>query len=90
MPYAALLVKVDSRKEAAAKNAIECLEGFGIKVLNAQIPLLSAFEQAESQGVTVIRRLTNAGVQIHSEWLDGLLIARPAKKSKIYTKSTKN
>ena len=53
IPYAALLVKVDSRKEAAAKNAIECLEGFGIKVLNAQIPLLSAFEQAESQGVTV-------------------------------------
>ena len=53
MPYAALLVKVDSRKEAAAKNAIECLEGFGIKVLNAQIPLLSAFEQAESEGVTV-------------------------------------
>ena len=53
LPYAALLVKVDSRKEAAAKNAIECLEGFGIKVLNAQIPLLSAFEQAESEGVTV-------------------------------------
>ena len=53
IPYAALLVKVDSRKEAAAKNAIECLEGFGIKVLNAQIPLLSAFEQAESEGVTV-------------------------------------
>ena len=53
IPCAALLVKVDSRKEAAAKNAIECLEGFGIKVLNAQIPLLSAFEQAESEGVTV-------------------------------------
>lgn len=53
IPYAALLVKVDSRKEAAAKKAIECLEGFGIKVLNAKIPLLSAFEQAESEGVTV-------------------------------------
>ena len=48
--HAALLVKVDSRKEAAVKNAIECLEGFDINVLDAQIPLLSAFEQAETEG----------------------------------------
>ena len=53
IPYAALLVKVDSRKEAAATNAKELLEGFDIKVLDAQIPLLSAFEQAETEGVTV-------------------------------------
>ena len=48
IPYAALLVKVDSRKEAAARNAREVLEGFDIKVLDVQIPLLSAFEQAET------------------------------------------
>ena len=60
IPYAALLVKVDSRKEAAAKNAKECLEGFDIKVLDAQIPLLSAFEQAAEESL-LIKRLTNAG-----------------------------
>ena len=53
IPYAALLVKVDSRKEAAAKQATELLQEFDIKVLTAQIPLLSAFEQAETEGVTV-------------------------------------
>ena len=61
IPYAALLVKVDSRKEAAAKNAKECLEGFDIKVLNAQIPLLSAFEQAETEGVTVDQAIDKRG-----------------------------
>ena len=61
IPYAALLVKVDSRKEAAAKNAKELLEGFDIKVLDAQIPLLSAFEQAETEGVTVDQAIDKRG-----------------------------
>ena len=61
IPCAALLVKVDSRKEAAAKNAKECLEGFDIKVLDAQIPLLSAFEQAEAEGVTVDQAIDRRG-----------------------------
>ena len=42
VPYAALLVKVDARKGAAAMQATELLQGFDIKVLTAQIPLLSA------------------------------------------------
>ena len=61
IPYAALLVKVDSRKEATATNAKECLEGFDIKVLDAQIPLLSAFEQAEAEGVTVDQAIDRRG-----------------------------
>ena len=61
IPYAALLVKVDSRKEAAAKNAREVLEGFDIKVLDVQIPLLSAFEQAETDGVTVDQAVDKRG-----------------------------
>ena len=61
IPYAALLVKVDSRKEAAAKQATELLQEFDIKVLTAQIPLLSAFEQAETEGVTVDQAIDKHG-----------------------------
>ncbi|QNI62010.1 ParA family protein [Synechococcus sp. TAK9802] len=61
IPYAALLVKVDSRKEAAAKEATELLQEFDIKVLTAQIPLLSAFEQAETEGVTVDQAIDKRG-----------------------------
>ena len=61
IPYAALLVKVDSRKEAAAEKAKELLQGFDIKVLDAQIPLLSAFEQAETEGVTVDQAIDKRG-----------------------------
>ena len=53
IPYAALLVKVDARKESSADQAAELLQGFDINVLKARIPLLSAFEQAETEGVTV-------------------------------------
>ena len=53
IPYAALLVKVDARKESSAEQAAELLQGFDITVLKARIPLLSAFEQAETEGVTV-------------------------------------
>ena len=61
IPYAALLVKVDSRKESAAKQATELLQEFDIKVLTAQIPLLSAFEQAETEGVTVDQAIDKRG-----------------------------
>ncbi|WP_114988381.1 ParA family protein [Synechococcus sp. N19] len=61
IPYAALLVKVDSRKETAAKQATELLKEFDIKVLTAQIPLLSAFEQAETEGVTVDQAIDKRG-----------------------------
>ena len=61
IPYAALLVKVDSRKEAASKQATELLQEFDIKVLTAQIPLLSAFEQAETEGVTVDQAIDKRG-----------------------------
>ena len=53
IPYAALLVKVDARKESSADQAAELLQGFNITVLKPRIPLLSAFEQAETEGVTV-------------------------------------
>ena len=61
IPYAALLVKVDARKEASAEQATELLEGFDIMVLKARIPLLSAFEQAETEGVTVDRAIDKRG-----------------------------
>ena len=61
IPYAAFLVKVDSRKEAAAAQATELLQEFDIKVLAAQIPLLSAFEQAETEGVTVDQAIDKRG-----------------------------
>ena len=61
VPYAALLVKVDARKGAAAMQATELLQGFDIKVLTAQIPLLSAFEQAETEGVTVDQAIDKRG-----------------------------
>ena len=61
IPYAALLVKVDSRKKAAALSAIEILEGFDINVLDSQIPLLSAFESAETNGVTVDKAVDKRG-----------------------------
>ena len=61
IPYATLLVKVDSRKETAAKQATELLQEFDIKVLTAQIPLLSAFEQAETEGVTVDQAIDKRG-----------------------------
>ncbi len=61
IPYAALLVKVDARKEASAELATELLQGFDITVLKARIPLLSAFEQAETEGVTVDRAIDKRG-----------------------------
>ena len=37
-PHAALLVKVDSRKQRLAQEARQILEGFGVDVMQAEIP----------------------------------------------------
>ena len=51
--HAALLVKVDSRKQWLAQEARQILEGFGVDVMQTEIPLLAAFEKAEVEGVCV-------------------------------------
>ena len=61
IPFSAILVKVDSRKKTAAKDAALILEGFGIHVLTSKIPLLSAFENAETEGVTVDEAINQRG-----------------------------
>ena len=70
IPYAALLVKVDSRKKSSAESAVEILEGFNIHVLHTQIPLLSAFESAETNGVTVDQSVDKRG-RSHSRRMMG-------------------
>ena len=61
IPFSAMLVKVDSRKKSAAKEAASILKGFGIDVLTSKIPLLSAFENAETEGVTVDEAIDKRG-----------------------------
>ncbi len=70
IPYAALLVKVDSRKKSSAQSAIDILKGFDIHVLDSQIPLLSAFESAETNGVTVDQSVDKRG-RAHSRRMMG-------------------
>ena len=64
------MVKVDSRKKSSAESAVEILEGFDIHVLNSQIPLLSAFESAETNGVTVDQAVDKRG-RAHSRRMMG-------------------
>ena len=59
--HAALLVKVDSRKQRLANDARQTLEGFGVDVLAAEIPLLAAFEKAEVEGVCVSEAVDDRG-----------------------------
>ena len=61
IPFSAMLVKVDSRKKSAAKDATSILKGFDIHVLKSTIPLLSAFEHAETQGTTVDAAIDKRG-----------------------------
>ncbi|WP_413746516.1 ParA family protein [Synechococcus sp. MIT S9507] len=70
IPFAALLVKVDSRKKSSAEAAVEILQGFDICVLQSQIPLLSAFESAETNGVTVDQSVDKRG-RAHSRRMVG-------------------
>ncbi len=59
--HAALLVKVDSRKQRLAQEARQILDGFGVDVMQAEIPLLSAFEKAEVEGVSVSDAVDDRG-----------------------------
>ena len=59
--HAALLVKVDSRKQRLAQEARQILEGFGVDVMQAEIPLLAAFEKAEVEGVCVSNAVDDRG-----------------------------
>ncbi|ABB34848.1 conserved hypothetical protein [Synechococcus sp. CC9605] len=59
--HAALLVKVDSRKQRLAQEARQILEGFDVDVMQAEIPLLAAFEKAEVEGVCVSNAVDDRG-----------------------------
>ena len=61
IPYAALIVKADARKKSSIEFARDILQGFDIEVLRTEIPLLNAFENAETQGVTVDRAVMKNG-----------------------------
>ncbi len=52
------------------------MEGFDIEVLRTEIPLLNAFENAETEGVTVDRAVTKMDAQIG----DGCLGFMPIRK----------
>ena len=57
----ALLVKVDSPKQRLAQEAHQILEGFDVDVMQAEIPLLAAFEKAEVEGVCVSNAVDDRG-----------------------------
>jgi chromosome partitioning protein len=59
--HAALLVKVDSRKQRLAQDARQILDGFGVDVMQTEIPLLAAFEKAEVEGVCVSDAVDDRG-----------------------------
>jgi len=61
VPHAVLLVKVDPRQQRAAADARRALEALGLQVLTAQIPLLSAFDKAETQGLPVYAAMDDRG-----------------------------
>ena len=43
--HTALLVKVDRRQQPLAQNAHQILDGFGVDVMQAEIPLLAALKK---------------------------------------------
>ena len=59
--HAALLVKVDSRKQPLAEEARQILEGFDLDVMQVEIPLLAAFEKAVMEGVCVLNAVDDRG-----------------------------
>ena len=59
--HAALLVKVDSRKQRLVEDARQTMEGFDVDVLDAEIPLLAAFDKAEVEGVCVSDAVDHRG-----------------------------
>lgn len=56
-----LLVKVDLRQQREAHEARQALETFGLQVLRAEIPLLAAFDKAETQGLPVFAAIDDRG-----------------------------
>ena len=56
-----LLVKVDFRQRRYAQEAREALEKFDLNVLKGEIPLLSAFDKAETQGTAVLTAIDDRG-----------------------------
>ncbi len=61
VPHAVLLVKVDTRQQRAADEARAALQTFGLSVMTSEIPLLSAFDKAESLGVAVFDAVDDRG-----------------------------
>lgn len=61
VPHAVLLVKVDPRQQRSAAEARQALASLGLTVLAAEIPLLSAFDKAETQGLPVYAACDDRG-----------------------------
>ncbi|MCP9774361.1 ParA family protein [Cyanobium sp. WAJ14-Wanaka] len=61
VPHAVVLVKVDVRQQRAAQEARAALQAFGLTVLAAEVPLLAAFDKAESQGIPVFSATDDRG-----------------------------
>ena len=59
--HSVLLVKVDLRQRRYAQEAREALEKFDLNVLKGEIPLLSAFDKAETQGTSVLKAIDDRG-----------------------------
>ncbi len=59
--HSVLLVKVDFRQKRCAQEAREALQKFDLKVFKGDIPLLSAFDKAESQGAAVLTAVDDRG-----------------------------
>ena len=59
--HAVLLVKVDFRQKRYAQEARDALQKFDLNVLTGDIPLLAAFDKAESQGAAVLTAVDDRG-----------------------------
>jgi len=61
VPHAVLMAKVDQRQQRAITDARQALRSFGLHVLAAEVPLLSAFDKAETQGLPVSEACDDRG-----------------------------
>ncbi len=59
--HAVVIVKVDFRQQKAAQQAKAALENFGLYVFDTFIPLLSAFDKAETSGNAVFEAVDDLG-----------------------------
>ena len=53
VPHAVLMAKVDLRQPRAIVDARQALRSFGLRLLADELPLLAAFDKAETQGLPV-------------------------------------